>query len=70
MVISTILDEITALDPYRQYLPSHFLFAWMDALNPTILWDNMIRGAGLALCYAAICWGAAWWSFQRKDITS
>lgn len=70
MVISTILDSITALDPYRQYLPSHYLFAWLDALNTTILWDNMIRGAGLALCYAALSWAAAWWFFQRKDITS
>ena len=70
VVVSNILDSINALDPYRRYLPTHFQFSWLDALGPTVIWDDMLRGIGLALCYAAVFFGAAWLHFQRKDITS
>ena len=70
VVVSNILDSINALDPYRRYLPTHFQFSWLDALGPTVIWDDMLRGIGLALCYAAAFFGAAWIHFQRKDITS
>jgi ABC-2 type transport system permease protein len=70
VVVSNILDSITALDPYRRYLPTHFQFSWLDALGPGIVWDDMIRGAGLSLVYAAVFFGIAWWRFDRKDITS
>jgi ABC-2 type transport system permease protein len=70
VVVSNILDQITALDPYRQYLPTHFQYAWVDTLSSPIRWDDMIRGTGLALVYAAVFLGAAWLRFDRKDITS
>ncbi len=70
VVISNILDSITALDPYRHYLPTHFQYSWLDALGPDVVWDDMIRGTGLSLVYAAIFFGIAWWRFDRKDITS
>jgi ABC-2 type transport system permease protein len=70
VVVSNILDQITALDPYRQYLPTHFQFAWLDALGPSVVWDDMLRGTGLVLVYAAVFFGIAWWRFDRKDITS
>jgi ABC-2 type transport system permease protein len=69
-VVSSILDQITALDPYRQYLPSHWNYAWVDTLSSPIRWDDMIRGTGLALVYAAVFLGYAWLRFDRKDITS
>ena len=69
-VISSILDQITALDPYRQYLPTHFNYAWVDTLSSPIRWDDMIRGTGLALVYSAIFLGYAWFRFDRKDVTS
>jgi ABC-2 type transport system permease protein len=70
VVVSNILDSITALDPYRSYLPTHFQYSWLDALGPTIVWDDMIRGMGVSLVYAAIFFGVAWWRFEGKDITS
>ena len=70
VVISNILDQITALDPYRQYLPTHFQYAWVDTLSSPIRWDDMIRGTGLALVYAALFLGYAWLRFDRKDVTS
>jgi ABC-2 type transport system permease protein len=70
VVVSNILDQITALDPYRNYLPTHFNYAWVDTLSSPIRWDDMIRGTGLALVYAAAFLGYAWLRFDRKDITS
>jgi ABC-2 type transport system permease protein len=70
VVISNILDQITALDPYRRYLPTHFAYSWLDALGQQVSWDDMMRGTGLALVYAAVFLAIAWLRFDRKDITS
>jgi ABC-2 type transport system permease protein len=70
VVVSNILDQITALDPYRQYLPTHFSFAWVDTLSAPIRWDDMYRGTGVALIYGAVFLALAWLRFDRKDITS
>ena len=70
VVVSNIVDQITALDPYRKYLPTHFNYAWVDTLSSPIRWDDMFRGTGVALVYAAVFLGVAWLRFDRKDITS
>jgi ABC-2 type transport system permease protein len=70
VVVSNILDSITALDPYRMVLPTHFQYSWLDALTPSISWQDMIRGTALAAIYSAIFSTAAWTRFARKDITS
>ena len=70
VVVSNILDSITALDPYRKALPTHFQYQWLDALTPVISWSDMIRGTALAVMYAAVFFTVAWTRFARKDITS
>jgi len=70
VVVSNILDSITALDPYRQFLPTHFQYSWLDALGQSIVWDDMMRGTGLVLVYSAVFFALAWWRFQEKDILS
>lgn len=70
VILSNILDSISALDPYRQFLPTHYQFAWLDALGPTVVWEDMARGVGISLVYAAVLFGASWWWFDRKDIVS
>jgi ABC-2 type transport system permease protein len=70
VVVSNILDQIAALDPYRNYLPTHYNYAWTDSLSSPIVWDDMLRGTGLALIYASIFLAVAWLRFDRKDITS
>ncbi len=70
VVVSNILDQITALDPYRHYLPTHFQYSWVDSLNQSINWDDMTRGTGLALIYSAVFLATAWLRFERKDIIS
>ncbi|TAM92031.1 MAG: ABC transporter permease [Jatrophihabitans sp.] len=69
-VVSNIIDQITALGSARNYLPTHFQYAWVDALSPQISWDNMIRGTGVALAYGAVLLAIAWLRFERKDVTS
>jgi ABC-2 type transport system permease protein len=70
VVVSNILDSITALDPYRVVLPTHFQYSWLDALASDINWDDMIRGTALAVMYSAVLFTAAWLRFERKDVTS
>jgi ABC-2 type transport system permease protein len=70
VVVSNILDSITALDPYRVVLPTHFQYSWLDALTPVISWDDMIRGCALSAIYSAVFLTAAWTRFAAKDITS
>lgn len=70
VVVSNILDAITALGSYRNYLPTHFQYSWLDALGPAVNWNDMMRGAGVALIYSAVFFALAWWRFERKDIVS
>jgi len=70
VVISNIIDSITALGSYRQYLPTHFQYSWLDALGPTVVWDDMIRGTGVTFVYVSVLLLATWSRFLRKDITS
>lgn len=70
VVVSNILDSITVLDPYRQFLPTHFQNSWLDALGQDVVWDEMMRGTGLVLVYSAVFFALAWWRFQSKDIVS
>lgn len=69
-VISSILDEIAALGVVRDGLLAHWDYAWTDALTSPIVYDDMIRGTGVALVYIAVFLGAAFLRFDRKDITS
>jgi ABC-2 type transport system permease protein len=70
MILSAILDSITALGNLREGLPGHYAYAWADALAPTIDWSAMATGALWSLGYAILGVGVAVWHFLRKDITS
>jgi ABC-2 type transport system permease protein len=69
-ILSSILDQITALGTIRNALPTHFSDAWMGALSTPTQTDDMVRGAISAVIYATLFWGLAFWRFTRKDITS
>jgi ABC-2 type transport system permease protein len=70
VVVSNILDQISALDPYRHYLPTHWQYSWTDVLTQPVSWDDMLRGTGTALVYSAVFLAVAWLRFDRKDVTS
>lgn len=69
-IVSAILDTITALGDLRVVLPTHYQFAWADALAPTLRWDHITRGALWSLAYAIVLLSVAWWHFERKDVLS
>ena len=69
-IVSQILDQITALEGLRDYLPTHFGDAWAGLLATEVDWGDMTRGTFSALAYALVFFAAAVWRFQRKDVTS
>lgn len=70
VILSNILDAVTALGALRDLLPTHYQYSWVDALGPTVTWAGMARGAISSLLYSAILLLAAWRHFLRKDILS
>jgi ABC-2 type transport system permease protein len=70
VIVSNILDAVTALGDWRRFLPTHYSYSWVDALGPGIVWDDMARGVLWSLAYAVVLFAAAWWHFERKDIVS
>jgi len=69
-ILSQILNQITALEGLRDYLPTHYGTAWSDLLATQIDWGDMTRGVFSALCYTAVFSALAVWRFARKDVTS
>ena len=69
-ILSSILDQITALGSLRNVLPSHYSEAWQGLLSTPIQADDLAKGAITAIVYAALFGGLAFWRFTRKDITS
>lgn len=69
-IVSDILNQITALGGWRDVLPTHFAFAWVDVIAKDIDWTDMATGALSAVCYATVFGLLATHRFYRKDITS
>jgi ABC-2 type transport system permease protein len=70
VIVSNILNAISALGSLRQWLPTHYAYAWLDALTTNIDWTGMVRGASYSLIAFALCLAGAIVKFGRKDITS
>jgi ABC-2 type transport system permease protein len=70
VILSNILDAVTALGDWRRFLPTHYSFAWADVLGAQITWDGMARGALWSTGYSVVLLAWAWYHFERKDITS
>jgi ABC-2 type transport system permease protein len=70
VIVSNILDAVTALGDWRNVLPTHYSYAWTDALGSTIGWDQMARGVLWSLTYSLLLLALAWRHFLRKDIVS
>jgi len=70
VIVSNILDAVSALGSLRDLLPTHYQYAWVDGLGPTVTWAGMARGAVSSLIYSTILLLVAWRHFLRKDILS
>ncbi|WP_173405751.1 ABC transporter permease [Streptantibioticus cattleyicolor] len=69
-ILSGILDAITALGSLRQFLPTHWQYAWADLLQPGAEWTGMVKGASVSLSFAVVFVALAIRGFRAKDIVS
>jgi len=70
VIVSNILDAVTALGDWRQALPTHYQYAWIDFLGPVVGWEQAARGVLWSLAYALVFFAVGWWHFLRKDVVS
>lgn len=69
-ILSSILDQITALGALRNFLPTHWGDAWLGLLSTPVQIDDIVKGAIAAVVYAAVFWSLAFYRFLRKDVVS
>ncbi|MFE9841854.1 ABC transporter permease [Streptomyces goshikiensis] len=69
-IVGNVLDAVTALGSWREFLPAHWQFAWADALQPHLEWGGMVKGAAVSMSYALVLFALAFRGFARKDIVS
>ncbi|GAA2478382.1 ABC transporter permease [Streptomyces gobitricini] len=69
-IIGNVLDAVTALGSWRDVLPAHWQFAWIDALQPQLEWSGMLKGSAVSVTYALVLFALAFRGFARKDIVS
>ena len=70
IIVSGILDSITALGGLRVWLPTHDANAWLGAFAPVVDGSDMLRGACVSVCWSVPALVAAWVHFARKDVVS
>jgi ABC-2 type transport system permease protein len=70
VIVSSILDAVTALGNWREILPTHWQTSWLSALEPQVSWNPLIEGAAVSASYAVILVALAFRRFRRKDIVS
>jgi ABC-2 type transport system permease protein len=70
VILSNILDAVTALGSWREILPTHWQFAWLDAFSAQLSWGGMVEGAAVSVSYAIVLFALAFRHFRRKDIVS
>ncbi|MGD1223890.1 MULTISPECIES: ABC transporter permease [Streptomyces] len=69
-IVGNVLDAVTALGHWRDFLPAHWQFAWADAVQPTPEWSGMIQGTAISITYALVLFALAFRGFRRKDVVS
>ncbi|GGJ62427.1 ABC transporter permease [Streptomyces lacrimifluminis] len=69
-IVGNVLDAVTALGDWRDFLPAHWQFAWADAIQPRPEWGGMIQGTAVSITYALVLFALAFRGFARKDVVS
>ncbi|NBM19852.1 ABC transporter permease [Streptomyces sp. GC420] len=69
-IVGNVLDAVTALGSWRDFLPAHWQFAWADALQPQLEWAGMLKGTSVSVTYALVLFALAFRGFARKDVVS
>lgn len=69
-IAGNVLDQVTALGSWREALPAHWQYAWVDALQPRPEWSGMIQGSAVSVSGALVLCALAFRGFARKDVVS
>jgi ABC-2 type transport system permease protein len=69
-ILSSILDQITALGNLRLILPTHYAQSWLGLLSNPVQTDDVVKGIISSLVYSAVFFALAWFRFLRKDVVS
>ncbi|QYX79949.1 ABC transporter permease [Streptomyces akebiae] len=69
-IVGNVLDSVTALGDWRDFLPAHWQYAWLDVVRPQPEYTDMIQGASVSITYALILFALAFRGFGRKDVVS
>ncbi|MFE4416673.1 ABC transporter permease [Streptomyces sp. NPDC056817] len=69
-IVGNVLDAVTALGHWRDFLPAHWQYAWADAVQPHPEWSGMIQGTVVSVSYALVLFALAFRGFARKDVVS
>ncbi|NUR82062.1 MAG: ABC transporter permease [Dermatophilaceae bacterium] len=69
-ILLNILDQLDALDPYRNAFPGHYSREWQDALAVSPDWNDMAHGVLWSLVWAVAFTMLAYRRFRRTDILS
>ncbi|WP_353942669.1 ABC transporter permease [Streptomyces sp. HUAS MG91] len=69
-IVGNVLDAVTALGHWRDFLPAHWQFAWADVIQPQPEWSGMIQGTSVSVAYALVLFALAFRGFARKDVVS
>ncbi|WP_200306515.1 ABC transporter permease [Streptomyces adelaidensis] len=69
-IIGSVLNSVTALGDWRDFLPAHWQYAWLDVVNPQPDYTTMIQGISISISYALVLFALAFRGFGRKDVVS
>ncbi|MEU0965433.1 ABC transporter permease subunit [Streptomyces sp. NPDC005917] len=69
-IVGNVLDQVTALGGWRDFLPAHWQYAWADVVQPHPEWSGMIQGTAISITYALVLFALAFRGFARKDVVS
>ncbi|MER5489460.1 hypothetical protein ABT024_40800, partial [Streptomyces sp. NPDC002812] len=69
-IVGNVLDAVTALGHWRDFLPAHWQFAWVGVVQPRPEWSGMIQGTAVSVTCALVFFALAFRGFARKDVVS
>ncbi|MFD0888350.1 ABC transporter permease, partial [Streptosporangium algeriense] len=70
VIVSGILQAVDALGSLREFLPTFWSTAWLDALAPQPDYGGMVKGVSVSVTYSVILVALAFRRFRRKDVVS
>ncbi|MER7213569.1 ABC transporter permease subunit [Streptosporangium sp. NPDC000239] len=70
VIVSGILQAVDALGSLREFLPTFWSTAWLDALAPQPDYGGMVKGVAVSVTYSVVLVALAFRRFRRKDVVS